>query len=110
MNGDATYNGTNNLLWFEHQDAVDYEGTGGTFNNASDIFGQNPLFVTPPTTPGTGNFQLREGSPAADAGVNAGLTDDIEGNARPSGAGYDIGAYEADLGPQVNAVGRWRIY
>lgn len=42
------------------------------------------------------NFNLLPGSPAIDAGKNlAGIVDtDINGNSRPRGSGWDIGAYE----------------
>jgi hypothetical protein len=43
------------------------------------------------------DYHLQAGSPAIDKGANLssiGITDDLDGNARPSGAGYDIGAYE----------------
>ncbi|PWT97797.1 MAG: hypothetical protein C5B52_13200 [Bacteroidetes bacterium] len=43
------------------------------------------------------DYHLQATSPAVDAGMNAsvyGVSVDIEGNGRPSGAAYDIGAYE----------------
>ena len=51
------------------------------------------------------NFDLKAGSPAADAGLNLaylGLTFDIDNRQRPYGSGYDIGAYESQ--EVVNAV------
>lgn len=42
-----------------------------------------------------GNFNLKSGSPCIDAGNSLYATgNDMNGNARPSGAGYDIGALE----------------
>jgi len=44
-----------------------------------------------------GDFHLREGSPAIDAGLDlrgAGVAEDFAGTPRPQGAGYDLGAYE----------------
>lgn len=40
------------------------------------------------------DFRLRAGSPAIDAGTNAGVAHDRDGTPRPLGAGWDIGAYE----------------
>jgi hypothetical protein len=49
------------------------------------------LFVAPETF----DFHLKEGSPAIDKGTALpDVTEDLEGNARPRGAGYDIGCYE----------------
>ncbi|MHC5856566.1 choice-of-anchor Q domain-containing protein [Nostoc sp.] len=55
-----------------------------------DIIG-DPQFVNPSNS----DFHLRSNSPAINRGYYwSGLTTDFEGNPRPSGSGYDIGAYE----------------
>jgi len=69
-----------------------------TYTNwSSDLWGVNPLFVDPDN----GDYHLQAGSPAIDAGydLTGMVTDDYEGNPRPQGAGYDIGAYETSSGP-----------
>jgi len=63
----------------------------------------DPLFVHPgniytdPLNEPTqlGNFQFSVHSPCIDAGTPAGAPiKDIDGNPRPQGVGYDMGAYE----------------
>lgn len=45
---------------------------------------------------GTNNYHLAAGSPAIDAGITVPeVTDDLDGQPRPQGTGYDIGAYES---------------
>jgi parallel beta-helix repeat protein len=61
------------------------------------------LFVRPDT----GNYHLLANSPAIDKGTSQmAPVKDIEGNARPSGAAWDIGAYEwqGSVGRVVNQV------
>ena len=41
-----------------------------------------------------GDYHLLEDSPCIDVGVDAGVTTDMDGDTRPDGAGYDMGADE----------------
>jgi len=52
------------------------------------------------------DFRPQDGSTAVDAGENIGITNDIAGNIRPHGNGYDIGAYESGYAgiPQCGPV------
>lgn len=57
------------------------------------ISNQDPLFDSTDVTKRIFNFRLKDGSPAIDKGVNAGITIDLDGNPRPAGP-PDLGAYE----------------
>ena len=50
----------------------------------------DPLLVAPAAF----DFHLQPGSPAVDHGVKTGAPTDLDGNPRPQGKGFDIGAYE----------------
>jgi predicted outer membrane repeat protein len=52
--------------------------------------GGDPKFVDPLN----GDYHLQFGSAGIDRGVDAGVYVDLDGNPRPVGAGFDIGAYE----------------
>jgi hypothetical protein len=83
-------------------------GDGST--QSGTISGTDPLFVNyaieVDAFPGTrllaGDLHLQSGSPAIDVGTstNAPATD-FNGNSRPQGAGFDIGAYEFVTGSGV---------
>jgi len=56
-----------------------------------NLFGADPKFANPLA----GDFHLTASSPAIDAGSSQDApSSDFEGNPRPQGAGYDLGAYE----------------
>jgi hypothetical protein len=74
----------------------DWGGEGTIVTGTVNIWGL-PGFVNPDG----GDYHLGPGSRAIDSGVDAGVTDDVDGDPRPYGPGYDIGADEF-MG--------WRLY
>lgn len=71
----------NNKVGFAADDISDISGN----------IGENPYFIDL----ANGNLQLKDGSPCIDAGlVLSGSGSDVLGHPRPSGGGFDIGAYE----------------
>lgn len=74
------------VLW-----RVKSEPANVTINGA--INNQNPQFDSVNSNERIYNFRLKDSSPAINAGVNAGVTLDLDGNPRPVGL-PDLGAYE----------------
>ena len=74
----------------------DWDGDGTIITGTVNLWG-DPAFVDPDG----GNYHIGPGSAAIDAGVDAGVTDDVDGDARPQESGYDIGADE---------FRQWNIY
>lgn len=68
---------------------TDWAGAGRILTGALNVWG-DPAFVNP----GSGDYHIGPGSAAIDAGVDAGVTTDIDGQARPGSSGYDLGADE----------------
>jgi len=73
---------------------TDWEGTGIT---SADNHWGNPAFVDP----ARGDYHIQPASAAIDAGVEAGIVTDIDGQPRPQGDGPDIGADEAPPFPNL---------
>ncbi|MGC9398821.1 MAG: Calx-beta domain-containing protein [Anaerolineae bacterium] len=80
----ATLEGT---LW--HNNDQDTGGSGAVVIGTVDWHG-DPAFVGP----AAGDYHLQAGSPAIDAGVRSAVDEDIDGDSRPRGRTYDIGADE----------------
>ena len=76
----------------------------GTWANGSDTVGFNIFTGTLASNwweksafvdPAGGDYHIGPGSAAIDAGVDAGVLTDIDGDPRPIGPSFDIGADEA---------------
>lgn len=67
-----------------HANRLDVQGSVASDENR--VTG-DPLFVNP----GADDYRLHPGSAAIDAGLDAGIMADFEGDERPSGTGFDIG-------------------
>jgi len=100
---------TNCILWGDGGEEI-YVLSGVPTVNYCDVEGgwtgegnidANPLFED--------GYHLGVGSPCIDAGCDAGVYTDIEGNVRPFGAGFDMGAYEAIPEPSVLVVAAFGV-
>ena len=79
-------------LWGSGIWANDTDWTGtGTINTKINLW-KEPGFVAPDA----GDYHIGPGSAARNAGVDSAVTLDIDGDARPIGPGFDIGADESD--------------
>jgi hypothetical protein len=74
------------VLWFGNEQ--DTEGAG-TINVAHAVYG-DPSFENPVA----GDYHINLASAAIDQAVDAGVATDIDGDTRPNGQGYDLGADE----------------
>ena len=78
----------NEIKSYESILMVTYSDVGGGHSGTGNI-NSDPLFV------GGRNYHLTASSPCIDTGTSSGAPNtDIDGNPRPLGSGYDMGAYE----------------
>jgi hypothetical protein len=83
-------------LW--HGNGTDTGGFGTIYTGTVNLY-DDPAFVDPASW----DYHLTAGSPAIDAGVDAGVAADIDGELRPHGPGFDIGADEFNRPPEAKA-------
>ena len=84
----GTLTGSNNLFY-------------GNTTNGGDAL-PNPVYEDPDfVSPATDDYHISEESPAINAGAAISLTEDYDGEFRPSGGGYDIGADEVESGMEI---------
>ena len=114
---DSSESITNSIVWSNSPDEIYYWDEGPTVSY-SDINGghagesninTNPLFVSDT------DYHLSSSSPCIDTGTSNGAPNtDIDGNPRPQGNGYDMGAYESDQSggtrPTANAGSDQRVF
>jgi uncharacterized repeat protein (TIGR01451 family) len=80
---------------------TDWTGAG-TIRHGNNYTG-GPAFVAPDA----GDYHIKETSAAINKGVNAGVSSDMDGDPRPLGGGFDLGADEwtkIDLSPSRKTV------
>ena len=114
MDGICSWNGsnptiTNNIVSSNTSYGIYDDGTGTPINTYNDVWGNGTNYVN--ITPGVGSiskdpkldatYHLSSSSPCIDAGTDAGVYTDMDGDIRPMGLGFDIGADE--YVPQVFA-------
>jgi uncharacterized repeat protein (TIGR01451 family) len=68
---------------------TDWMGDGTITTGTINLYG-NPGFIDP----ANGDYHLGPDSVAINSGIDAGITTDLDGDARPFGEGFDIGADE----------------
>lgn len=108
----GTFSAIDNIV-VNHAAGIEHFGPGSTFENVN-LFSGNGVNVSGTVTSGGGSFvaapqfisplhdvyHLKVGSPGIDAGMDVLVAEDIDGQPRPQGAGFDIGFDEGGL-PRV---------
>ncbi len=105
--GSGYFNFYNNCFYDTNSAVVSsWAGSTGTQFGSNAITNDNPDFVDW----GGDDFRLSDSSPCIDAGSSNNPPDfDFDGNSRPMGAGYDIGAYEYYSGVSLEPPSNFRL-
>ena len=93
---------TNNIIAFNRNGVITATGAhaAGSHNlwwrNGANAFtGTQPLLEDPRLA--SDGYHLGAGSPAVDVALSVGIASDVDGDRRPIGQGYDVGADERRL-------------
>lgn len=79
-----------NIVYGSPKGVIDASVVAGSLRVTNNRINTDPKFVNV----GTNDYHLQAGSPAIDTGVSVMVICDFDGNPRPRGAGFDVGAYE----------------
>ena len=96
IKGNGTYAITNSIFWnnagieIAPGQVVDYCDVDGGYATGNGNIDVPPLFVAPAAL----DFRLTFGSPCINTGTIINVSHDCIGNPRPTGTGFDLGAYE----------------
>lgn len=96
LSNSLSADGDGTFITFSEWQALGFDQFSQLADNPGDLF-ENP----------DNDFHLHSSSQAIDAGngdYSFGITDDLDGNQRPSGANYDLGAYESDALLNIDEV------
>lgn len=95
----STVDITNSILWNETWPVLDFDPANATVTVAYSLIhggfaGMGNMDASPQFRLTEPPCQLSWDSPAIDAGMNAGVVNDIQNVLRPQNMGFDMGAYE----------------
>jgi hypothetical protein len=79
-----------NLVYGSPRGIINTGAIAGVLTLLANLTNRDPLFVNM----GGADFHLQAASPAIDSGSWENVAADLDGNPRPSGSAFDIGAYE----------------
>ncbi|MCB0542919.1 MAG: hypothetical protein KDC70_05360, partial [Saprospiraceae bacterium] len=109
---------TNSIFWGDNTEIENDAGSAATVDHCivqggypggTNILDTDPLFIDQPdyadAEDTVGNLRLQPCSPAVDAGTDAGVTDDLDGNMRPVNLTADMGAFESQEACAVSILG-----
>jgi hypothetical protein len=88
VGGNSTYGVAEPV--YSHNNVWDNTINWNDLEPGEGAISENPLFVNE----SGGDYHLQKDSPCIDAGTDVGLYNDIDGDVRPFGAGFDMGADE----------------
>jgi hypothetical protein len=79
-----------NIVYGSPSGIIDTSAVTGSLSLSNNLSDTDPMFVNI----NSNDYHLQAGSPAIDAGASVNVATDFDGNPRPFGPAFDLGAYE----------------